>query len=167
MASQAGQARTPSVLGAAQPHELAMTLRELAWAIHRKAPERAHVGPMPTTEIALLKQVVDSPGSTVGELARALGLKPSNTSAALRALSDRGLVVRESSAEDRRAVQVWPTAQGAAEHEAIAEAWSLDVVRAIAALPTAERDALEAATRALARILEQLRGGTDLRLGDP
>jgi DNA-binding MarR family transcriptional regulator len=137
---------------------LALTLREIAWAIHRRAPERADVGPIPTTEVALLKQIVDAPGSTVGELARALGLQQSNTSAALRTLSARGLVARETSEADRRVVRVWITPEGLAEHEAIAEAWSADVVRAIALLPPDERAALEAAAPALARVHEQLRG---------
>ena len=36
--------------------DVSITLREIAWTIHRKAPDRAGVGPLPTTEIALLKQ---------------------------------------------------------------------------------------------------------------
>lgn len=157
MVTRSGDAPAPSSTGTAAPRHLAMSLREIAWAIHRKAPERAHVGPIPTTEIALLKQVVDGPGATVGELARALGLKQSNASAALRSLGERGLVERVSSAADRRVVQVWATAAGIAEHEAIAEAWTTDVVRAIDALPAAEREALEAAATALAHVRELLR----------
>lgn len=141
----------------AAQQRLAMSLREIAWTIHRRAPERAAVGPIPTTEIALLKQVVDAPGSTVGELATALGLQPSNTSAALRSLSERGLVHREPSPTDRRVVRVWSTPAGVAEHEAIASAWTADVVGALDALPAEDRAALEAAAPALARVHEALR----------
>ncbi len=156
MGATVGDPQAPALEDAAQ-QRLAMTLREIAWAIHRRAPERADVGPIPTTEIALLKQVVDVPGSTVGELARALGLQQSNTSAALRSLGDRGLVERATSAEDRRVVRVWATPEGVAEHEAIAEAWTTDVVRAIGALPADEREALESVAPALAHVRELLR----------
>jgi DNA-binding MarR family transcriptional regulator len=157
MVPRSADADAPTATAA--PPQLAMTLREIAWAIHRRAPERAQVGPIPTTEIALLKQVVDRPGATVGELARALGLQQSNTSAALRALRGRGLVVRETSAEDRRVARVWITDAGTAEHEAIAEAWTADIVHAIAALPADERASLEAAAPALAKLQQALRDG--------
>lgn len=137
---------------------VALTLRELAWAIHRRAPERADVGPIPTTEVALLKQISDHPGFTVGELARALGLQQSNTSAALRSLADRGLVERRPRIGDRRIVEVHMTASGEAEHQAIAAAWTSDVVRAIDALPDADRRALEAAAGALARLRASVTG---------
>lgn len=161
MGSTAGDPQAPALdepaLDDAAQQRLAMTLREISWAIHRRAPERADVGPIPTTEIALLKQIADVPGSTVGELARALGLQQSNTSAALRSLSERGLVERRTSEADRRVVRVWITRAGAAEHEAIAGAWTADVVAALAALPDGDRAALDAAGPALARVQQALR----------
>ncbi|WP_448006182.1 hypothetical protein [Agromyces bauzanensis] len=45
-----------------------------------------------------------------------------------------------------------------AEHEAIAEAWSADVIDAIAALPERERASLEAATDALTELHALIRG---------
>jgi len=138
-------------------HDVAITLRELAWTIHRRAPERAHVGPIPTTEVALLKQVVDTPGTTVGELARTLGLKQSNTSAALRSLEGRGFIVRESSEHDRRVVRIHATPSGTREHEAISAAWSADVIEAVGALPERERVALAAASDALVQVHDRLR----------
>jgi DNA-binding MarR family transcriptional regulator len=141
----------------ASMHRVAIALRELAWTIHRRAPERAHVGPIPTTEVALLKQVIDGPGATVGELARTLGLRQSNTSAALRSLEGRGLIRRKSSENDRRIVRVEATPAGVREHEAISEAWSADIISAVAALADRDRERIEAATESLVLLHELIR----------
>ncbi|MFB6611044.1 MarR family winged helix-turn-helix transcriptional regulator [Agromyces sp. NPDC056379] len=163
MGSTDRDTRAPRLLEQdASLQRVAITLRELAWTIHRRAPERAHVGPIPTTEVALLKQVVDGPGATVGELARTLGLRQSNTSAALRSLEGRGLITRGSSEADRRVVRVWATLDGVREHEAIADAWSADVIDAVAALPERERASIEAATEALALLHELMRKQSEL-----
>lgn len=129
--------------------DVSITLRELAWTIHRKAPERAGVGPLPTTEIALLKQVIDSPASTVGEIADALGLQQPNVSTSLRTLEQRGFVTREKSPQDRRVSLIQPTDSGIAEHRAISEEWARPVNDALLALTTEQQTALENAVDAL------------------
>ncbi|WP_246213021.1 MarR family winged helix-turn-helix transcriptional regulator [Streptomyces abyssomicinicus] len=141
------------------PHqrELADVLRELGWTVHRRTPERAGVGPIPTTELALLKQVIDAPGSTVGELAQALGLRQPNVSAAIRVLADRGYVVKESSPKDRRITLVRPTALGCSEHEAIADSWAAPIRVALEGLSADHRSAIEQAAEALAALHERLR----------
>jgi DNA-binding MarR family transcriptional regulator len=140
--------------------EVSVTLRELAWTIHRKAPDRAGVGPLPTTEIALLKQVIDQPASTVGELAAALGLQQPNVSSGLRELERRGFVTREKSERDRRISLLQPTASGIAEHQAIAEEWAGPVNAALEQLSPDQQAALEAAADALAAAHRALRRGT-------
>ncbi|WP_033210369.1 MarR family winged helix-turn-helix transcriptional regulator [Gryllotalpicola ginsengisoli] len=129
--------------------ELTIALRELAWAVHRRAPDRAGVGPLPTTELALLRQVQETPGATVGELAQQLGLQQSNTSAALRVLERRGYIVRRPHPSDRRAVQIEATEAGIREHEAIAAAWASALDGALASLSEDQLDALLAAVDAL------------------
>lgn len=138
---------------------LAAILRELAWTIHRSAPERAGVGPIPTTEIALLKQVLDAPGSTVGELSQALGLRQPNASAAIRGLVQRGWVSRVKSPDDRRVTRIVPTAEGAAEHRAITDAWGSPLVRALGELGADQRRRLAEATPALDELYRRLRAG--------
>ena len=140
-----------------QRRELADVLRELGWTVHRRAPERAGVGPIPTTEVALLKQVIDAPGSTVGELAQALGLRQPNVSAAIGVLASRGLVVKETSPTDRRVTLVTATPRGEAEHQAIAEGWSQPLKDALAALPQENRKALADAADALQALHDLLR----------
>lgn len=139
--------------------EVSIALRELAWTIHRHAPDRAGVGPIPTTEIALLKQVIDNPGSTVGELATALGLQQPNVSTAIRLLAQRGFVTREKSEADRRVSRVLPTDLGVSEHQAISEAWAHPVDAALAELSEDQRAALDAASEALVAVQEALRRG--------
>lgn len=137
--------------------DVAAALRELAWTIHRRAPDRAGVGPIPTTEIALLKQIIDTPGTTVGDLAQNLGLRQPNVSAALRALVQRGLVVRRQSDADRRIAHIDATAAGIAEHQAISAAWAAPVHAALDALDQEQVDALARARPALDSLLKLLR----------
>ncbi|MFJ8896433.1 MarR family winged helix-turn-helix transcriptional regulator [Leifsonia sp. NPDC102414] len=137
---------------------LPVILRELAWTIHKRSPDRAGVGPLPTTEVALLKQVVDAPGSTVGELSAALGLRQPNASAAIRVLVGKGLVERAADETDKRTVRIVPTAFGRAEHEAIAADWAGAVAEAIAQLGARDRAALEAASGAMTELTKLVRG---------
>lgn len=137
---------------------LGVVLRELAWTIHKRAPDRAGVGPLPTTEIALLKQVLDSPGATVRELSESLGLRQPNTSAALTVLVGRGLVERHPGEDDRRTVRIEPTELGRTEHAALATDWAGAVSEAITRLPAAERSDLESAAGALAELTRLLQG---------
>jgi DNA-binding MarR family transcriptional regulator len=137
--------------------ELAITLRELAWTVHRRAPERAGVGPIPTTELVLLGQVMETPGATVGELSQTLGLHQPNTSAALRVLVQRGLVARETSPDDRRVSRIVPTELAATEHRAIAEEWAGSVDAVLENLSPEHRAALERALDALQALDRALR----------
>jgi DNA-binding MarR family transcriptional regulator len=139
----------------AVPGDLPGLLRELAWIIHRTAPERTG-GPIPTTAVALLKQVMDAPGSTVGDLTTALGLRQPNVSAAVRVLEQRGFVQRVKSEGDRRVTRIQPTDVGAAEYEALTEEWKAPVHGALAELDADDRAALEAAGPALRRLYDRL-----------
>lgn len=147
--------RSP-VSGGAPALDVPTMLRELAWVIHRSAPERAG-GPIPTTEVALLKQVLDSPGSTVGELAAALGLRQPNASAALRALEQRGMIRRVKNDDDRRVTQIMPTDWGATEHHAISDAWKEPLLDALGALDPDDRETLDAAAPVLQKLYDQLK----------
>jgi DNA-binding MarR family transcriptional regulator len=137
---------------------LPIILRELAWTIHKRTPDRAGVGPLPTTEVALLKQVVDAPGATVGDLSAALGLRQPNASAAIRVLVGKGLVERAPDDADRRTVRIVPTEFGRTEHEAIAADWAGAVADAIALLGPAHREALESASDAMTELTRLVRG---------
>ncbi|MDN4476330.1 MarR family winged helix-turn-helix transcriptional regulator [Demequina sp. SYSU T00192] len=146
-----------TTMAQADDARLAAVLRDLSWTVHKRTPARAGVGPLPTTEIALLKQVVEQPGSTVGELSAALGLRQPNASAALRVLTQRGLVAREVGAPDRRIVRIQPTPAGVEEHHEISRAWVRSVEDAIAQLDPADRATLEGATDAMLALTRLVR----------
>lgn len=135
--------------GPAGRRDVTTVLRDLAWTIHRRVPDELGLDPLPTTELAVLKHVLDHPGATVGELARQLGLRQSNTSAAVRALVDRGLLSREASPADRRVTRLAVTAEAQSEHEAIAAAWSGSIRAALSHLAPEHVAAIEAAAAAL------------------
>ncbi|UOE20335.1 winged helix-turn-helix transcriptional regulator [Thermobifida halotolerans] len=137
--------------------ELAGVLRALAWTIHRLVPERAGVEPMPVSELAVLKQILESPGVTVTELARHLGMRQSNTSAAVRGLVERDLVRREGTPVDRRVTRLVPTEKLLAERERIDTVWSGTIRSAMARLGPEQAAALEAASDALQALDQALR----------
>ncbi|GAA3880582.1 hypothetical protein GCM10022381_23560 [Leifsonia kafniensis] len=138
---------------------LTVALREFSWAVHRRPPERASVRPMPTTAIAMLKQVVDAPGSTVGDLAHELGLQQPNASATLRVLLQHGYVTREPGLDDRRIVRIMPTELGTQEQRAVSEAWAGSLDEALAALSEERRATLHAALEAIEEISHLLLAG--------
>lgn len=137
--------------------ELASVLRDLAWTIHRLVPESAGIEPVPVSELAVLKQVLSQPGITVSDLARNLGMRQSNTSAAVRGLTERALVRRESSPDDRRVTRVVPTEKLLAEQELIESVWSGTIQDAMARLAPEQIEALEAAVDALRTLDRALR----------
>ncbi len=65
-----------------------------------------HLSPL---ESLVMRQVDLDPGITPSRLAHALGLRSSNTSAALRGLETRGFIRREVDPADGRGVRVYPT----------------------------------------------------------
>lgn len=137
--------------------DVTAVLRDLAWTVHRRTPQVAGLEPLPTTELAVLKHVLESPGVSVGEVSRHLGLRQSNTSAAVRTLDDRGLVAREADPDDRRVTRLVPTERARVENRAIAEAWAGPIVEARAALAPEHVAALDAAVDALQALDRHLR----------
>ena len=76
-------ARQPPV---AQTRELAVTLHDLAWLLPRTLDPQAEaeLDVLPGSELEVMRLLVRRPGLSVGDVARELGLQPSNASAAVR-----------------------------------------------------------------------------------
>ncbi|WP_243793779.1 MarR family winged helix-turn-helix transcriptional regulator [Saccharopolyspora gloriosae] len=147
----------------ADPSELPTALRDLAWTIHRLVPEVASLDPLPNTELAVVKQVLGSPGITVSELAGRLGMRHSNVSAAVRGLIGRGLVARESDPSDRRVTKLAPTEKSTSARESIDTRWSGTVRNAMDLLSDEHVAAIEAASGALRALDEALHEERDQR----
>src|SRR4051812_975088 len=87
---------------ARQPtRDLAIVLYDLAWLLPRTGgAEDAKRGPIPPTQLRIMKLLVRRPGLSVTEIAGELALQPSNVSTAVRSLADRGMVERRAHASD-------------------------------------------------------------------
>ena len=96
---------------AARTRELAVALHDLVWRFPRALDPQAEEGlePLPPSEFEVMRLLVRRPGLSVGDVARELGLRPSNASAAIRGLLARGLVERRSDAHDARVSRLGPT----------------------------------------------------------
>jgi DNA-binding MarR family transcriptional regulator len=66
-------------------------------------------------------------------------------------------VEKRADESDRRTSRIHPTAQGAAEHAAISDAWAGSVEDALAGLAPAQREALAAASDAMAALARAMR----------
>ncbi|MFI5717960.1 MarR family winged helix-turn-helix transcriptional regulator [Nocardia sp. NPDC051750] len=141
--------------------DLPTVLRDLAWTVHRLVPEVAGVPHLPTTELAVLKQILAAPGITVTELSARLGMRQSNVSVAVRGLVDRGLVARSADPADRRVTRLAPTESSFDARETIRSVWSGTVEQAMARLDDHQVAALRSAAdalEALDRVLRDERG---------
>ena len=103
-------------------------------------------------------QVLADPGVTVTELARRLGMRQSNVSAAVRALAGRGLVARERCVRDRRVTRLVPTEKSLGARSSIDTVWSGTVGAAMSRLDPGQVASIDAASDALRALDEALRG---------
>ncbi|WNG89814.1 MarR family winged helix-turn-helix transcriptional regulator [Mycobacterium sp. ITM-2016-00317] len=144
------------MLDGSRLRELALTLHDLSWRIARFGPAQAGVEPLPASELAVLRAVMDQPGRAMSEVAQSLAMQPSNVSAAVRALHDRGLVEKRPAAHDRRVTLLAPTPRALKEREQIEASITATVSAALASLPAEQADALRRALPALRALAEQV-----------
>lgn len=137
--------------------QLNQALRELSFTLHHRVPERVGAVRLPSSELVVLKQIADAPGSTVNEIAESLGLRQPNASAAVTSLVRRGLVTREQSPADRRVFHLRPTEDGLAEHRAMTRAWAEALDLNLAGLTDEQRARLAAVADDLTALLELVR----------
>ena len=140
-----------------KPERLAVALFDLAWLLPRTVgAEERQDDPLPRSELEVMRLLGRRPGAGVNVIARDLGLQASNVSTAVRSLEARGLVERRASPIDRRQTLLFLTAraeQGRRDREA---RWGRDLADVLAELRPADRDALLAATPALAVLAAHL-----------
>src|SRR5437660_11699441 len=108
--------------------DLAVVLFDLAWLLPRSlGADEQRRDPMPPTELEIMKLLVRRPGLSVTEVARDLGLQPSNVSTAVRSLAERGMIERRTHAGDARVSRLHPTRAAAANRRAREHAWGRDL----------------------------------------
>lgn len=134
-----------------------MVLYDLAWLLPRTiGAQDAKRDPMPPTELEVMKLLVRRPGLSVTEIARELGLQPSNVSTAVRALSERGMVERRAHATDARVARLHPTRAAVSNRRAREQAWGEALDDYLASLPADDRRVLRDSIPALRSLADAL-----------
>lgn len=153
MADAADDTRLPQPPGSAAAGPLSYAIVQLAKAHKATAATLLReLGLHPGQEL-LLMQLADRDRRTQGELVRALGLDASTVARMVARMEQQGIVARERSASDRRAVVVSLTAHGASLCGAVGDRWAELERLTTAPLSAAERDALLTVLRRIAGAL--------------
>lgn len=139
-------------LPASKSRELAVVLHDIAWLLPRKIDPWAEIEgeeQLAPTELEVMRLLVREPDLSVGEVARDLGLQPSNASAAVRSLVARGLLERRQDGRDGRISRLAPTAKAQAIRRRREAAWG-ELLRArLARMPPEAAAAVLAAADSL------------------
>jgi DNA-binding MarR family transcriptional regulator len=142
--------------------ELAVALHDIAWLLPRTFDPRAELAlnePLPPTELEVMRLLVRKRELSVGEVARELGLHPSNASAAIRGLLGRGLLERRPDTRDGRISRLTPTAKAQAIRRQREEAWGELLRDRLARLHPTEATELLAAADSLTALAANLSAG--------
>ena len=170
MAAGGGQEREPKVAtergstavepttgSQAAARDLAVVLHDLGWLLPRTIGlAAARQEPLPASELEVMRLLVRRPGLSVNDVARELGLQPSNASTAIRLLIARGTLERRQDSADARVARLFPTAAAYAARDRREQSWGEQLDGVLGGLPAADRARLTAAVPALRRLARQL-----------
>jgi DNA-binding MarR family transcriptional regulator len=106
------------------------------------------------TESAVLARLAREGPATTAELARAEGMRPQSMSAVVAGLTDRGLIERKPHPSDGRQVNIALTARGVAVRNSTVDLKRAWLAQATARLTDEERAVLARAGEILGRLLE-------------
>jgi len=109
--------------------------------------------PYSLTEARVLHELAQRDKATATDIAAELGLDHGYLSRILRSFSERGLVVRTASPDDRRQALLSLTAKGRMAYAPLDQRSQDAVAAMIGKLPTAEQDRVVAAMHAIERLL--------------
>jgi DNA-binding MarR family transcriptional regulator len=138
-------------------------LDQLAEAVHTLSRTLRHTGELevgldqlPSSELDVLRFVGTHPGASVSEVARGLRLQTSNVSTTVRALVERGLIVRQPDPRDQRRSLLRSSHLAEEHRRLLGRAWSRSIGGALAELGDDDVAAVRAAVPALTRLAETL-----------
>ncbi|MCB1036253.1 MAG: winged helix-turn-helix transcriptional regulator [Acidobacteria bacterium] len=135
-----------------QPQALGLRLAtgfaKIAVALRHRAWQAGHPRDLTPTQGEVLVLLQQRPGVTLTEVGAVLGVKASTASEAVSTLERKGLLKKERSPEDRRALQLFLTPEGEAE-AAAAALWPDFLALAVGELPEEE-------ARVLMRTLQRM-----------
>lgn len=137
--------------------ELAVVLHDLGWLLPRTIGLAAsRQEPLPASELEVMRLLVRRPGLSVNDVARELGLQPSNASTAIRLLIARGTLERRQDHADARVARLFPTAAAYAARDRREQSWGEQLAGALSGLPATDRTRLTAAVPALRQLAARL-----------
>ena len=152
-----GPADRPDGQGAAR--DLAVVLHDLAWLLPRTVGlEAARQDPLPQSELEVMRLLVRRPGLSVNDVARELGLQPSNASTAIRLLIARGTLERQQDSGDARVARLYPTPAAYAARDRRERSWGEALSGILGDLAPADRRRLAGAAPALRHLATRLAG---------
>ncbi|MHA6615871.1 MarR family winged helix-turn-helix transcriptional regulator [Pseudonocardia sp. DLS-67] len=137
--------------------DLAEAAHTLSRTLRRTGELEVGLDQLPGSELDVLRFVVAHPGASVSEVARALRLQTSNVSTTVRALVERGLVVREADPRDHRRSRLRSSPLADEHRRLLGRAWSRAIAGALAELADDDAVAVRAAVPAMSRLAESLR----------
>ena len=105
--------------------ELANLILNVGRLVRARTPSGDEVVALTDTERTVMRLVDLHPGSAPSEIARRARLQRTNVSTALRALEDKGMVVRESPAG--RGIAVHPSERAATNLAVLRAAWAREL----------------------------------------
>jgi DNA-binding MarR family transcriptional regulator len=154
----AGGARDEA--GGPQPEDgLAEGIARLRRALRRGARAADPANTLAVAQLELLAALAEHPGARPGQLARRLNMRANTVTTIVNALSDRGMLERAASADDRRAVELTVTEAG---RQAVLSWQAVNAAvlhEALSTLPARQQRALATAAPALdalARAIDRL-----------
>ena len=103
---------------------LAETILAVGRKIHVQELDDPDVVRLINLESLVMRHIDLYPGISPTALSRDLGLRSSNTSAALRSLEGKGLIARRGDTSDRRAVHLDPTPLARTNLKRVRAAWA-------------------------------------------
>ncbi|TWF80620.1 MarR family transcriptional regulator [Pseudonocardia hierapolitana] len=140
-----------------QLDQLAEAAHTLSRTLRRTGELEVGLEQLPTSELDVLRFVVTHPAASVSEVARGLRLQTSNVSTTVRALVERGLLVRQPDPRDHRRSLLRSSPLADEHRRLLGRAWSRSIAGALAELEDGDAAAIRAAVPALTRLAESLR----------
>ena len=146
--------------GGPQPEDgLAEGIARLRRALRRGAPAADPANTHAVAQLELLAALTEHPRSRPGQLARRLNMRANTVTTIVNALSDREMLSRVTSADDRRAVELTVTEAGRQAVHSWQAVNAAMLHEALSTLPARQRRVLAAAVPALdalARAVDRL-----------
>lgn len=142
--------------------ELSQQLRPLLVRAYQMVRRRSPGWDLSAAQSSVLTTLLDRGSLRMGELAAIEGVRMPTATSVVARLVKLGLVERSADPQDRRAVLVGLTTQGRAQIGQLVADRNAHFAELLAGLSAGERQLLQAAVPAMARLVALDRAGTDL-----